>query len=67
LGSSAKKDSYGRQFAANLDEVRIEIAERSSNWVCAVGLNITSNSVFNSYAPPVVVPPTSDGWLFEVE
>jgi len=45
-------DSYSsssRQFNGVIDEVRVENAARSSNWLWAEWMNMASNTVFNSY------------------
>jgi len=40
---------WGWQFAYYLDEVRVENASRSSNWIWACYMNMASNAIFSSY------------------
>jgi hypothetical protein len=59
---------WGWQFAYYLDEARVETTARSSNWVWATYLTMSSNSVFTSFGEiqganpgfPVVDPSTSN-------
>jgi hypothetical protein len=46
----------GRDYLnGKLDELRVESAPRSPNWIAATYQNMASNSIFNAYAPATVL------------
>ncbi|MEM7393893.1 MAG: DUF2341 domain-containing protein, partial [Verrucomicrobiota bacterium] len=50
----------GQKFSDYLEEFRVSLVERSSNWVWATWLNAASNAQFNCYQPVVTEDPIVD-------
>jgi len=57
LGRGLETNDTSRNWKGGLDEIRVSEVARSTNWIWAEWLNMSSNAVFNSYGAVTAVYP----------